>query len=87
VQRLSSNRATTRRYVVLAAVQMIAVPGTLLAESASCSANNTSLSCRLQGVLHWLEAVAWVLAVLLVLVVGIAIHLLRKNRLSRKGGR
>jgi hypothetical protein len=72
---------------MLTAVLMITAPATLLAESTSCSANDTSLNCRLQGVLHWLEAAAWVLAVVLVLVLGIAIHLLRKNRSSRKEGR
>jgi uncharacterized membrane protein YfcA len=87
VQGLSSNRAATRRYVVLTAVTMIAARGTLLAESISCSASDTSLSCRLQGVLHWLEAAAWALGVILLVVLGVAIHLFRKNRMSRKEGR
>ena len=87
MQGLSSNRAATGRYVVLTAVLMIATPALALAESTACSADDTSLSCRLLGVLHWLEAAAWVLAVVLVLVLGVAIHLFRKNRMSRKGNR
>jgi hypothetical protein len=39
------------------------------------------------GLLHWLEAAAWVLGILLLIVIAVAIHLFRKNRLSRKGGR
>lgn len=87
MQGLSSNRAATHRYVVLTAVLMTMAPAIALAESTACSADDTSLNCRLQGVLHWLEAVAWVLAVVLVMVLGVAVHLFRKNRLSRKAGR
>lgn len=57
------------------------------AEETACSATDTSLSCRLTGLLHWLEAAAFVLAVVLIAVIGVAIHLFRKNRLSRKGDR
>jgi len=39
------------------------------------------------GFLHWLEAAAWVLGILLLIVIAAAIYLVRKNRLSRKGGR
>ena len=87
MQGLSSNRAATCRYVVLTAVLMIAAPAMALADPLDCSATDTSLGCRLQGVLHWLEAAAFVLIVLLVVVIGVAIHLFRKNRLSRKEGR
>jgi hypothetical protein len=38
------------------------------------------------GFLHWLEATACVLVILLIIVVAVAIHLFRKNRPSRKGG-
>jgi hypothetical protein len=87
VQGLSSNRAATRRYVVLTAVLMFAAPAIALAESASCSAGDTSLSCRLQGVLHWLEAAAFFLGLVLLVVIGVAVHIFRKNRPSRRGGR
>jgi hypothetical protein len=52
-----------------------------------CSAESTGLECRLAGVLHWLEAAALVLALVLIAVVGVAVHLLRKNRVTRKAGR
>lgn len=53
----------------------------------SCAADSTSLDCRLTGVLHWLEAAAFVLGIVLIVVIVVAVHLIRKNRLSRKGGR
>lgn len=62
-------------------------PVPALADSPACSASDTSLSCRLTGVLHWLEAAAFVLVIVLVVVIGVAVHLFRKNRLSRKEGR
>jgi hypothetical protein len=46
----------------------------------ACSPGDTSLSCRLVGVLHWLEAMAVVLAIVLVLVIGVAVYLFRRNR-------
>jgi hypothetical protein len=57
------------------------------ADSTACSAGSTTLECRLLGFLHWLEAAAFVLVIVLVIVIGLAIHLFRKNRLSRKEGR
>jgi hypothetical protein len=87
VQGLSSTRFATYRYIVLLAVLASLTPVAALADSTSCSANSTTLECRLLGFLHWLEAAAFVLVILLVIVIGLAIHLFRKNRLSRKGGR
>lgn len=84
---LSSNRVNTCIYAALTAVLMTATPMAARADVTSCSAGSTSLSCRLLGVLHWLEAAAFVLVLVLIGVVWVAIHLYRKNRPSQKGGR
>jgi hypothetical protein len=76
----------TRRYIVLLTVLEL-LPVAALADSGACTANSTSLDCRLLGFLHWLQAAAFVLVILLLIVIGLAIHLFRKNRLSRKEGR
>jgi disulfide bond formation protein DsbB len=86
VQGLSSNRIATYRYAALPAL-LAFLPGAAFADSAACPANSASLDCRLLGFLHWLEAAAWVLVILLLIVIGIVIHVIRKNRLSRKEGR
>ena len=87
MQGLSSNRIATYRYLVAAAALTFAVPAAALADTSPCAADSTSLNCRLLGFLHWLEAAAWVLAILLLIVIGVAVHLFRKNRLNRKEGR
>ena len=87
MQGLSSTRFATYRCIVLLAVIASLDPVAAFAESTACSADSTTLECRLLGFLHWLEAAAFVLVILLVIVIGLAIHLFRKNRLSRKGGR
>jgi hypothetical protein len=87
VLEISSNGFAAKRYVVVAAVFALLGPVAAYADSPACSATDTSLNCRLLGLLHWLEAAAFVLVVVLIAVVAIAIHLFRKNRLSRKGGR
>jgi hypothetical protein len=63
------------------------VPVAAFADSTACSIDSTTLECRLLGFLHWLEAAAFVLIILLLIVIALAIHLFRKNRLSRKEGR
>ena len=63
------------------------VPVGAFAAAAPCPADSTSLECRMLGFLHWLEAAAWILAILLFIVIGLAIHLIRKNRLNSKEGR
>jgi hypothetical protein len=85
VHGLSSKRIATRRYIVLPAAFL--APVAAFGESTSCSADSTSLNCRLLEFLHWLQAAALVLVILLVIVIAIAIHLFRKNRLNRKEGR
>ena len=87
MQGFFSNRSATYRYVVLPAILGLLVPMAAAADSAGCSPNSTSLECRLLGLLHWLEAAAFVLVILLLIVIGFAVHLVRKNRLSRKEGR
>ena len=87
MQGLSSTRFATYRYIVLLAVIAWLAPVAAFADSTACSADSTTLECRLLGFLHWLEAAAFVLVILLVIVISLAIHLFRKNRLSRKGGR
>lgn len=86
MQGLTTNRSATYRYIALLAMFSFVVPAAF-ADSAACTADSTSLECRLLGFLHWLEAAAFVLVVLLIIVIGVAIHLIRKNRLSRKEGR
>jgi hypothetical protein len=87
VQEISPNRFAAKRYVAVAAVLALLGPAAAFADSPACSATDTSLNCRLVGLLHWLEAAAFVLTLVLIAVIGVAIYLFRKNRLSRKGGR
>ncbi|HEV2577155.1 MAG TPA: hypothetical protein VGU25_08090 [Acidobacteriaceae bacterium] len=87
MQEISPNRFAAKRYVVAATVFALLGPVVAYADSPACSATDTSLSCRLVGLLHWLEAAAFVLGLVLIAVIGVAIHLFRKNRLSRKAGR
>jgi hypothetical protein len=87
VQGLSSNRTATPRYLALPALLALFGTAVARADSTACGATDTSLNCRLVGLLHWLEAAATILAILLIVVIAIAIHLFRKNRVSRKAGR
>jgi hypothetical protein len=87
VQGLSSNRSATRRYFALPGLLALFATAVARADSTACSATDTSLNCRLVGLLHWLEAAATVLGIILIAVIGIAIHLFRKNRASRKAER
>jgi hypothetical protein len=86
VQGLFSSRMVTTRYIVLPAALASLAPAAF-ADTTACPANSTALDCRMLGLLHWLDAAAIVLVILLIIVIGVAIHLIRKNRLSRKGGR
>lgn len=83
----SSKQMIPSRYRVVGAVAMLAGTGLAHAATPDCAANSASLNCRLIGLLHWLEAAAFVLSIVLVAVIAVAVHLFRKNRLSRKGGR
>ena len=83
---LSSNRIATYRYVAIPAL-LAFLPATAFADTAPCPANSTELDCRLLGFLKWLEGTAWVLGILLIIVIAIAVHLIRKNRPTRKEGR
>lgn len=74
------------RYKVVATLPLLAGTAARAATS-DCAADGTSLGCRLTGVLHWLEAAAFVLGIVLIAVIAVAVHVFRKNRLSRKGGR
>ncbi len=87
MQGLLPSRSSTYRYVLLSAIVASLAPVAAFADSVACNVNSTSLECRLLGFLHWLEAAACVLVILLIIVIGVAIHLFRKNRLSRKDGR
>ncbi len=87
MQEISSNRFTAKRYVIAVAGFGLLGPLPGYADSPACSATDTSLNCRLVGLLHWLEAAAFVLVLVLIAVIAVAIHLFRKNRLSRKGSR
>ena len=85
MQGLFANRIATYRYVVFPAMTL--APVAAFGDAAHCGADSTSLECRLLGFLHWLEAAAFVLVILLVIVIAVTVHLFRKNRLSRKEGR
>jgi hypothetical protein len=84
VQGHISNRIAAYRYIVLPAA--LFAPVAALAETA-CSTDSTSLDCRLREFLHWLQAAAFGLVILLIIVIAVVVHLFRKNRLSRKEGR
>jgi uncharacterized membrane protein YhdT len=87
VQELSRNRFATSRYAAPLAALALFSAAAAHAASTECAADDASLSCRLTGVLHWLEAAALVLGIVLIAVIAVAVHLIRKNRLSRKEGR
>lgn len=87
MQGISSNRFAAKRYAVAAAVFALLGPLAGYVDSPACSATDDSLNCRLVGLLHWLEVAAFVLVLVLIAVIAVAIHLFRKNRLSRKEGR
>ena len=80
---LSATHSISRRYIAL-------IPAVLLLSTAAhadtppCSVSDTSFACRLAALLNWLEATAVVLALILLVVIGIAIHLFRKNKASRR---
>ncbi len=84
---LSSNRTAAYTYRALAALAALFTSAAAQAQTAACSASDSSLNCRLTGLLHWLEAAALVLAIVLIAVIAIAVHLFRKNRPNRKAGR
>jgi len=87
VQQLATTRSAIGvRAVALAAVSLLS-PVVALAAPANCSVSDTSFECRLTGLLHWLEAAAFLLAFVLAVVVAVAIHLIRKNRLNRENTR
>ena len=87
MQELSQNRIATGRYIAPVTTLALFLATTAHAATADCAADGASLSCRLTGVLHWLEAAAFVLAIVLIAVIAVAVHLIRKNRLTRKEGR
>ena len=87
MQGLFQNRIATHRYCAPFAALAVFSAATAHAATTDCAAGDTSLGCRLVGVLHWLEAAAFVLGIILVAVIAVAVHLYRKNRLSRKAGR
>jgi len=87
VQGFFRNRIATNRYTASIATFALFFAATAKAVTPDCAADSDSLSCRLTGVLHWLEAAAFVLGIVLVAVIAAAVHLIRKNRISRKAGR
>lgn len=87
MQGLFRNRIATNRYIAPLGALPLLVARAALAADAPCTAGDTSLSCRLTGLLHWLEAAAFFLALVLVALIAVTIHLFRKNRPSRKEGR
>lgn len=79
---ISANRSARGRYAPIFQASVLS-----LFAAPACSPADTSLACRLTGLLNWLEAAAVVLTLVLLVVIGVAIHLIRKNRVTRKGGR
>ena len=82
---LPANRATAGRYLASVCVLLVA-PGAFAASS-SCPPSDTSLPCRLTGVLNWLEVAAVILALILLAVIALAFHLIRKNQINRRDER
>jgi uncharacterized membrane protein YhdT len=74
------------RYKVVVTLPLLAGT-TAWAATSDCAIDSDPLACRLTGVLHWLEAAAFVLGIVLIAVIAVAIHFIRKNRLNRKAGR
>ncbi|HEX4155330.1 MAG TPA: hypothetical protein VHY48_06935 [Acidobacteriaceae bacterium] len=72
-----TNRAPALRYI--AALCLLFTPAAHAA-TVNCSVDNSTLSCRLNEFLHWLDAAAVVLSLVLLAVIALAIHLYRKNR-------
>ena len=80
-----------RWYLLVAALAVTAVAGYPVHASAissvpDCSASGESMKCYLGGVLKFLYAVAGVLLVLLIGVVGAAVKSYRKNKDDEKVG-
>jgi hypothetical protein len=59
---------------------LIAFASVAHAATHACSASDTSFPCRLDQLLHWLDAAAILLFLILLAVIVVAIHLYRKNR-------
>jgi hypothetical protein len=81
VHAASANRTPARSCTrLLAAPVLLLLTSAAHAAEPNCTADPTTFPCRMIGLLHWLEATAWVLAIIFVVVLAIAIHLYRKNR-------
>ena len=73
-------------YVPLAAASLL-LSATARAVTPACSPTDTTFACRLTGLLTWLQAAAVILAVVLVVVIGVTVHLIRKNQAARRNRR
>ena len=80
---ISATHSVSRRYIAL--IPAVLLPAAAAhADTRPCSVSDTSFACRLSSLLNWLEATAVVLALILLVVIGVAIHLFRKNKASRR---
>lgn len=77
---LSATRRTPLRWIAPLVAASLALASAAHASDHPCLADDNSFACRLTGLLHWLEAAAWILAIILVAVIAVAVHLYRKNR-------
>lgn len=84
---IPANRKTAARYLVSIPVFLLLNALQAYGATQPCSPTDNSLPCRLTGVLNWLEAAAVILAIILLVVIGVAVHLIRKNQISRRDRR
>lgn len=80
----STTHGASRTYIALIPAVLLLLPASAHADTPPCSVSDTSFACRLAALLNWLEATAVVLALILVAVIGVAIHLFRKNKANRR---
>jgi hypothetical protein len=79
---MQSSRATRTTAIITA----IALSGSAHADTPPCSANVDTLNCHMQGFLHFLDATAVILALVLITVVALAVRFYRRNKTNPRAG-
>lgn len=81
---ISATLSASRTYIAPIPAALLLLAPSVHTVTPACSPSDTSFACRLNGLLNWLEATAVVLALVLLVVIGVAIHLFRKNKANRR---
>jgi hypothetical protein len=81
------NRYRTAFTLLLAVACARAAFAMNVVQTPDCDVSGETLNCKLLDVLHFLYGAAGVLAFILLLVVGVAIHIYRKNKRQGKDPR